>query len=566
MTCKSKFSQKFSFRILLLFTLFFASLTADDEILRSRILYLLKTGKESTAFSLYDDYYKEKGSHDGELLEQIGLILIENGYRSDKSENKLLAIFGAGISMNEKMLTILKEALSSDNPQIQLVALNFLARFHHDEGDQSLNQAMNSNFLPIRLEAGLHLAEQKAPKVAPQIEALMVKVDPELTPLFPQLFGLIGTEEAIKILKRLLNHPNERVRAAAIISAAENERDDLLPTIRILASHANIIEQEAACYAFGLLKDESSIPRLEVLALSNAPNVRLSSLFALYRLGQKTRQKEIEAMAKELDLSAIFLLSEMEESLPLLIQLSHHEQLNVRLNASYALLQLRNGQAVSGLTEVLVRDGRDLAVLDSASVGSTLKCLKATPSAFQNFKDNAAMHEVSLKLKELLLQEAIHLPEKEFLILAKTLFDTNQNELIPLLVLLLEDLKTKEAIELLLQYSQKAGAPLIRNYCNLALFRLKEEGPFRENLNKFILQQCQNDLINFRPLLPFAMRRQNTLYQLTPEDSSKLLIEAFEAITLRQDEAGINLLLYAIRYGNIRNRYALAGLLMHAAR
>ena len=207
------------------------------------------------------------------------------------------------------------------------------------------------------------------------------------------------------------------------------------------------------------MKDESSIARLETLSQSSAAGVRLSALLALYRLGQKSRQNEIEALAKELDLSAIFALSEMEGSSPLLISLSRHEQLNVRINALYCLLKQKSYHAMPGLMEILVRDSRDLAFTDGASAAGTLKFLKATPSAAQNFKDNEMMHEVSLSIREQILQDAVELPEKDFLTIAKILFDTNQNELIPLLVNLLEDLKTKESIELLKFYSQKAGAP-----------------------------------------------------------------------------------------------------------
>lgn len=569
-----KFSQNFSFnKALAFFGLIFcfcfnfvSAIEPSDEALKSRILYLLKAGKETFALELYQDFYKLKSRHDADLLEQIATIIIEQGFYSDSAESQVLSIFGAGISNNEKMLGVLKAGISSRQPEIQLISLNFLSAFHHDDADRALKQAMNSDHLLIRLEAGIHLAEQKSPVIASQIESLMNKVDEALYPLFPQFFALIGTQEAIKTLSRMLNHRLEKVRVQAIISAANHNRDDLSPIIRKLSSQTSALQQEATAYAFGIMKDETSIPRLEVLALSNSENVKLSSLLALYRLGQKHRQTEIETLAKNLDLFAIYMLSEMEGSEPLLKSLSRHEDLNVRVNAAIALLKSKNPQSSPSLMEVLIRDSRDLAFLETRSIGSSLKALKSTPSASQNFKDNEIMHEIALSMREDILTKASKLPEMEFLRIAKTILDMQQNELVPRVTYLIENLQTKESIELLKTYSQKAGAPLIRNYCNLALFRLKEPGHYRENLEAFVLKEYKTDLIQFRQFLPFEMRAKGSEYQLTPRDTSRLLVEVFEALTLRQDEQGINTLLYAIQHGNSNNKYALAGLLMHAVR
>ena len=521
---------------------------------------------EKNGFELYRNYFKEKGHHDGELLEQIALILIEKGFNSNIAEAKVLALFGAGISQDERLLPLLKMGILSRDPKIQLISINFLSRLQNDEADMALNDAMLSDFLEIRFEASFHLATKKALKIVGKIESLMQKVNEAATPLFPQFFALIGTHEAIKTLVRLINHPNEKVRVQAILSAADHERDDLLPIIKKLSMHHGTHQQEALAYAFGKLKDESSIEKLESLAVSNIPSTRLSALHALYCLGQKSRVLEITNMAKELDLFAISLLGSMEECSPLLISLSRHEHFNVRLNASIALLKLKNEACLPVLVEILIKDSRDLAYLETKSLGFTLSCFKGVPSAAQNFKEMEMLHELSRHFCEDVLIEATHLKQNDFIDLAKKIFDSNQNALIPRLVSLLEELQTNEAIELLKMYQQKPGAPLIRNYCNLALFRLRVPGPYRDNLEKFIEKECQVEMIEFRPLLPFAIRSNDSHFQLTPQDTSKLLIEVFEALTLKQDAFGIDMLLHAIENGNQNNKYALAGLLMHATR
>lgn len=575
MTYILKFSQNFlfynSFHKYLIIIIFLYSTTAialdtTDEILRSRILYLLKTGKEATSFDLYEKYYKEKHCHDTELLEQMSLIVLEKGFQSDIPECELLSIYGAGISTNEKMLDILKLSLTSKYPECQLIGLNFLSRLHHDEADALLMRAMNSDYLAIRLEAAFHMAEQKAPKIVGQLESLMYKVNSQLHPLFPQFFALIGTKEAIKALSKLLGHKDEKVRVAAIISAATHKRDDLLPIIQKLATHHSVMQQEACAFALGKMKDESSILKLETLKSSPLKNVQLAALLALYHLGQRTKQKDIENMAKNLDLHAISMLFEIDGSDSILLELTKHEDFSVRINASIALLKSEHPSVTPPLLEILIRDTRDLAFIEQSSLGGTLKYLKAIPSASQNFKDNGLIHEMSLKLREEILVQTLKLPENEFLGLAKIIFESQQNELIALLASLIESLGTKNAIEILKFYQQKTGAPLIRNYCNLALYHLKEKGPYEENINKFILQECKTDLIEFRPFLPFEMRSTDAQYGLTPQDRSRLLIESFEAIAANRDEASINLLLHAIEHGNSNNKYVLVGLLMHAIR
>ena len=48
---------------------------------------------------------------------------------------------------------------------------------------------------------------------------------------------------------------------------------------------------------------------------------------------------------------------------------------------------------------------------------------------------------LSMHLREVLLKESLELPEKDFLRLAAHIFDSKQNDLIPLLVSLLQNLQ-----------------------------------------------------------------------------------------------------------------------------
>lgn len=531
----------------------------------NRILYLMQAGHASSALNLYQEYRRQIGRHDLTLVQQIGMMVLDQGFRTRDPELQLLTLFGAGISLNERALYILEEGIRSPLPELQLVALQFLEKFQNDEADRAISKAMSSNFLVIRLEGAYSLAAKKAPTAAFQTDALMCKVTSEILPVFPQLYGMIGSVDAIKSLRKLLFNPNEKVRVSAILSAAKYGRDDLLPHIRTLATQHSIAQQEACAVALGVMKDESSVPKLEVLARSNSPCVRLAALQALYKLGREEKRTQIEMLASDKDLYAIRALGGMSGSEDFLFKLIKNENIQVRINAVISLLERKDLRSIGPLCEVLIRDSRDLAFSMSGSLGQGLSCYKIIPSAQQNFFDNSTAHEVSLSIREACLAKAMELSEKEFIKLAHTLFEVQQNDLVPVLVAALEELRTPLAIELLKKHQQKAGAPLIRNYCNLALYRLKEPGAYADNLKSWVTGKQGEDMISFRPLLPWEMRKNGSSYQLTPQETSRLLVEAYEAFGQNQDDKGIDVLLEAIQNGNSKNKYALAGLLIRAA-
>lgn len=555
--------------------LFFSGLHALEELdlsgssigskpLSNQILFLVQSGNIGRAIDLYRENAERVKEHDFHLLQEMGFSLLDLGYRTKNPEIQLLTLFGAGVSLNEKTLYLLESAMRSDVPQLQLIAMNFLARYQTESAIKALECGLRSDFIPIRLEAALHLCSQRHSMAIAQTESLMYKVPSIILPLFPQFFAAIANPTSTRILKKLLNHSDGAVRMEAILSVAKFKRDDLLPLIRTLATHHDMAQQEACAFALGELTDESSVPVLKKLAASKSTHVKLTALRALYQLGRKEVKHAIEQAALAEDLFAINLLAEIPESEATLDILSQHSNLPVRINAALALLQHGEARALKPLCELLIRDSRDLAFVPYQSLGKSLNSWKVIPSAAVNLKDTPALYELSLNLREETLVKAANLQEDEFLPLADLLLKTEQDDLIPVLVKLLENMQTKKSVELLKTYSQKAGAPLIRNYCNLALYRMGEKGPYFENLKNWILSQQNVDLIRFRPMVPLEMRSNKGRYELTPEETSRLLVEAFESFLQTQDDRGINILLHTIRNGNKNNKYVLAGLLIRA--
>lgn len=531
---------------------------------RNHSLFLMRSGHISQAIDAYEQYHKQIGQHDFELIQEMGLLLLDQGYHSSDPEIRIMTTFGAGISLNERTLYILEAGLDSGIPELQLVCLNYLAQYQNDKADEAMLRAMNTGHPLIRLEAAFVMAQKKTPRAYAYAESLMYRFEGVLTPLFPQFFAMIGTAEATRMLRKLMSNSDEEVRIATILSAAKYGRDDLLPKIRTLSTHNEKAQQEACAFALGTLKDETSIPRLEILKRSNVPHVRLAAWKALYDLGIKEYKLNIENAAKQKDVFAIAILGDIEGSQNVLATLVNENNIQVKINAAIALLHLQDPRCLSALVNLLMMDSRGLFFTKISSKGKSLSAWKAIPSGKQNFKDEPYAFELSLNMREDALEEALDLPEQDFLKLAKVIFIRQQNDLVPLVVMLLEQLNTPGAIALLKEHQQQIGAPLIRNYCNLALYNLKEEGPYGDNIRSWIANMQHEELIRFRPFLPRELREHEENYQLTPEDNSSLLIASFESFVTSKDERGIDILLEAIRNGNAKNKYALAGLLMRA--
>jgi len=312
----------------------------------------------------------------------------------------------------------------------------------------------------------------------------------------------------------------------------------------------------------GVLQDESSITKLKTISKSQYPFVALAAHQALYRLGQKESISAIETSARDGNLFAIGVLGEIPESVGTLIELLSDPNFQVRLNATVALMEMRDQSCFRELKSLLIHHRLDYAFVRSSSPGYTLTSWKAISSASNLFKDDVGAYATHIEFREALLTYARAISEEDFLLVADALLAAKQHDLIPHLVDLLEDLSTPQAVALLKKYQSQVGAPLVRNYCNLALYRLNEAGPYGDQLREWVKAQNKETLIQFRPSTPWEIGKGS--YELTPEETSRLLVEAFEAFTAHQDEPGIAALLDAIAHGNEKSKYALAGLLIRA--
>jgi len=550
-------------KLLTFITLFsFSTCYADIPPNKSQISYLMQVHEPVKSIALYSRYKKELGKHDFEVLQQMALILLEQGARAPDQETQLLSIFGSGIASAASSLDVLEAGIKSAHIETQLASIQFLGRMQDDRSDELLVKAMSSEFFQARMEAAMHLASRKHKTSVGQIESLMYRVPPQARFFFPQFFALIGTSDAIAILRHLMEDPTAAVRVEALLSAARFGRDDLLPIIRMNITHSNVAEQEAAAFAVGILKDSSSLKKLKNLYQSSTSNVQIAAARSLLLLGDAEAKDFLIERAKECNLFAIVSLADIHEGKELLAQLANHPDLTIRINAAITLLKQRDPRCRKTLIELLVKDTRDMGFMPQVSLGRTMMALKPVFSTSQQPTTFFDVQAATLAIRQQLLVELMHLPEDDFLTIANILFESQQTDLIPTLVTLLESLQTEKAIQLLKTKAEQTGMPLIRAYCHLALFRLGKEGPHEAYLKEWLDRNKESEMIRFRPVVTLDKRMGGSPHELTPEDSSRLLIEVYQTLAEKQQESSIDILLDAICHGNIKNRYVLAGLLL----
>ena len=492
----------------------------------------------------------------------MSLILLKNGANSEDSEIQKLSMFGAGLSASNVSLDILEIGLKSQDLETQLLSLHFISLLNDNKTDTLLSKAMRSDFLPTRLEAAYHMAQRKHPHAIGQIESLMFKLPAFVKPFFPHLFAMLGTDSATKYLLKFLNDSNSDVRLETILSIANLNRDDLLVHIRKKFPNSTIGEKEAICYSFFKLKDSSSLEEIKKLSQSSIENVKLAALRALYHLGDHSKKEEIEKLALDNNLFAISILKEIPNSQNTLHKLLLSKNKLIRVNAAISLLHLKDAKCLETLKTILLTDSKDTALEPFFSIGRTMMYFKMVPLAVYRVKDIKT--DPSLSIKEALLREMLELNYEDFFKIVKAIFDTPQNDLIPTAMTLLENVASDDSINFLKDIAKNSKIPLIRDYANLVLYRSKIEGPYESYISNWIKNQSQDIVIQLNVNPEKKSEKTQNIYSLTKEESTRLLLDMFIALSSKQDESSLKIIVEAIKKTNPKNRYALAGMLIRA--
>ena len=556
--------------VIALFQFFQTNLFTSEELnyeyARNQICYLVQKGEVSKGIELYKKYIKNAKKHDFPTLEQIGKTLIEQGAKSNDEESLLLAIYGLNSAGSLGGLELYELGINSHNPSTQIATIKYLANYQDDYAEELLFKAFSSPYLQVRMEASVALALKKSEKSIGIIESLMYKLPPYAHIYFPGIFAAIGTKNALSILKKMFAHSHQEVRLSAISSAAKYHYDEFLAPIRSGATHSECSDQEVCACALGVFKDYESINQLKILANSQSINVMLAASNALIQLGHEEYTEKIKNCALDKQPLAIPLLSEFRNSEHLLAGMLSNSNYIIKLNAALSLLKMRSSYSLPVIKDILVGKNKSIGYIPAFSQGRSLMIWKTVSNKEQlSKKYQIDIPAITHSFKEQLLISSLELCENDFISLAKDIFLNKEYELIPLTTELLENLNTTQSMALLEEQSSRIGEPLIRAYSNLALYRINGEERYKNNIYKWIKNKNNHDLFKFRDLLPFndGVTKDNASL-LTPDETSKIMIDSLESLIQNNDINCFDLLIDAIEVGNKKNRFVLAGLLLKA--
>ncbi len=538
----------------------FSSLSYAESY--DHVRYLSAKGDISKALEEYSELAKE--SHNPSALQQICFSILSDGLKSEDSEKVMISLYSLSIARLSDHLPFLRKCLRSKDPNIEMAALYLLDQIHEDVVEDILCEAMSSPYFPIRMEALYRLCRIKSKKALAYLESTKNLIPDEYTFSFPDLYLLIGSNETITSLKKMIASPHLNVKIASILACGQHHRDDFLPEIRLCAKHVNPAEQEVSAFSLGVLSDLQSIEILKQLATSSYSHVALSSSIALIKLGHHEYEKTVYKLALDGDPFAVYALKNLPFTQTLLYELVKAKEPLISLNATLALLFKKDPACIPTLLKLFTEfEYADYTPIFSP--GHTLFAWK--PIAKISLRDkNAPSHlsGLSLQFLENTLISSLDLPEKDFFALIEYLLEKDCQPLIPLAIRLLENTSSDEGLRILQKNAQKPGNPLIRDYCLLSLFRLdKDENAKKQFLERLPFIQSQ-PIIQFRPIVDRASEKVGGRFELTPEEHSRLLLETCEALAIKKDVEAIDQIVLALKKGHPDNRPALAGILLNA--
>ncbi|KKK67942.1 hypothetical protein LCGC14_2949020, partial [marine sediment metagenome] len=136
--------------------------------------------------------------------------------------------------------------------------------------------------------------------------------------------------------------------------------------------------------------------------------------------------------------------------------------------------------------------------------------------------------------------------------------------LVPTSITLLQNLASEKAINFLEDRAKHSNIPLIRDYSNLALYRLKKEEPYQDYVANWIKNKNHEDIIELNINPDKKTNITQNIYSLTKAETTRLLLDMYVALASKQDEKSLKIIIDSIKKTNPKNRYALAGMLIRA--
>ncbi len=528
----------------------------DDK----NILYLISAHKIDEAITLYQKKYTS--SHNYPLLRTLAHSILESSINNPNDDIKLLSIFGAQISGQFSTLPFIKNSIIHyKNPIVQKSLLNLVASIHEGWVDHFLVQTLRSPFIELRLDALYHLIQRNHPDAFGHIEALVRLVAPEFRHYFIELFAMDHSDASTNKLKLLLNDPDTSMQHATISKLIEHNREDFAGDIASFLSHTDPSKQEIASLAMGLFRMTNTKDTLIKIAKSSFTDSALTAKYALTLLGYEKYNEEILSMAKDDNLFALNLTQDNPKSYNLHKENIKSNDEKKALVSALALLSKKDPQCKNQIKSLLKLDTNNTCLVPISTLGGALSYLdKDSIYKFRHKEMQTRARNFTKSILHSTLIQAASLPEETFLDIATDVLENKQTFLLPPLINLLENINSEKTNKLLSEYSNSLGSPLIRYYCQLSLYRLRNNKS--SSLISWLKIQKKEPIFDISEKRATKLKNESSSYSLSTDDKGNLFIETIEAIVARHDEDSVNLILSLLHNSHYKNRAILAGLLL----
>lgn len=401
-------------------------------------------------------------------LEELSTRLFQKLATSKDIDAVIMTLLATASCHHPLSRTISRDLIRSENPIIQLAAIQTLSSLNSADANDILSEALRSDYPVVRLEAGWHIASKRTQNAFFQIDALSHKLPDVFLAYMPELFAVEGSAASQHRLRQLLFDPNEEVIVETMLSIGRHRMTSLATTILSIESFSPAVI-EAQAFALRICDSESSRKKLRALASHADTCVRIQAALSLLALGETEYQSTIVELAQGGDLFAMAALGACPE--PFRLDDLHDRTRSFQINEALSLLSKKDPLCISPLKTILSLP-EDQVFYANTSVGHSLSFWDITSVHAFDQSLWQTVQEQSLLAKEKALVKSLDLPKQDFEAISTSLLSEQRIDLYPCLLRLMENQQSDTTIALLQKEALRVGAPYNRAFATLALVRL----------------------------------------------------------------------------------------------
>jgi hypothetical protein len=468
-------------------------------------------------------------------LEELSSQLFHTLAQSPNQDAVMMTLLAAASCHHPLSRTLSRAFLNSSSPIVQLTAVQALAVLNTNEATTFLVDALRSDYPIVRLEAAWHIAQKKIPDAFSHLDALSYKLPAPLLSWMPELFAVEGSASSVHKLQQLLFSSEEQVIVETILAIGRHNISSFEDSITQYTSHSPATLE---AIAFCLRNFDTAPSRNRLIELSHHQEscVRIQAALSLSHLGDTSQISQIIDLANQGNLFALFSLQDIDGIIP---NIDIHSR-TANTNLALSLLAKRQIECTSMLIDMLDLP-EDEVIGISHSLGNSLSYLDLVQAATFPKEFWSTLYEQSLRLKESVLSQTIELPEPAFLAIARTIFSSGRIELYPCLIQLLENQRSEEIIQLLKLEATRVGMPYNRAFATLALMNIGIETD-ENSITSIIELAREKESQPWRFPLPWMVSPTNPAPQQHEAATSRLYIEAIDTLAQRASPSAIAIL------------------------